>query len=106
MGINRLQRDRLLQDEELFNSLLPYAKWDDQQQLFVHADASMWSLWELDPKWICTISDNDAFQVTENIQEMMDALDHNISAQWTWLTTFDVEDIFVEETKFCMIGPF
>ena len=93
MGINRLQRDRLLQDEELFNSLLPYAKWDDQQQLFVHADASMWSLWELDPKWICTISDNEAFQVTENIQEMMDALDHNISAQWTWLTTFDVEDI-------------
>ena len=92
-GINRLTRDRLFKDEELFNSLLPFAKWDEEQQLFIHSDASMWSLWELQPKWICTISDTDAFSICENIQEMMDSLEHTISAQWVWLTTFDVGDI-------------
>ena len=60
---------------------------------FVHSDASIWSIWELHPRWICTISDNEAFQICENVQEMMDSLEHNISAQWVWLTTFDVEDI-------------
>lgn len=93
MGINRIQRDRLFQDEALFNELLPFAKWDEEQQLFVHSDASIWSLWELQPKWICTISDVEAFQISENIQEMMDSLDHTICAQWTWITTFDVNDI-------------
>lgn len=93
MKINRLTRQRLFQDEELFNNLLPYAKWDDRQKLFVHSDASLWSLWELEPKWICTISDNEAFEVCENIQEMMDSLEYNISCQWVWFTTFDVNDI-------------
>lgn len=92
-GINRLERQRLLEDESLFNNLLPYAKWDENTCLFVHTDASLWSLWELEPRWICTISDGDAFQITENVQEMMDSLDYTISAQWSWLTTFDVGDI-------------
>ncbi len=91
--INRLTRDRLFQDEELFNKLLPYAKWDEKLQIFVHSDASLWSLWELEPKWICTISDGEAYQICENLQEMMDSLEHRISAQWVWLNTFDVEDI-------------
>ena len=93
MGINRLQRERLFQDETLFNSLLPFAKWDEEHSLFVHSDASLWSLWELQPKWICTISDSEAFQISENIQEMMDSFEHTISAQWVWLTTFDVNDL-------------
>lgn len=96
MGINRLTRDRLFKDEELFNSLLPFAKYDVEQELFVHSDASMWSLWELEPKWICTISDSEAFQISENVQEMMDSLEHTISAQWVWITTFDVGDVLRE----------
>jgi len=95
-GINRLTRERLFKDEELFNSLLPFAKWDEEQQLFVHSDASLWSIWELQPKWICTISDVEAFQVCENIQEMMDSFDHTISAQWVWVTTFDVGNVLRE----------
>jgi hypothetical protein len=96
MSINRLERQRLFEDETLFNTLLPYAKWDTNTYLFVHSDASLWSLWELDPKWICTISDSQAFEICENLQEMMDSLEHTISAQWTWMTTFDVEDVLKE----------
>ncbi len=96
MAINRLTRERLIKDEELFNTLLPYAKWDDEQQLFVHSDASIWSIWELQPKWICTVSDGEAFQICENLQEMMDSLEHTISAQWSWITTFDVGDVLRE----------
>ncbi|NLF25451.1 MAG: TraC family protein [Deltaproteobacteria bacterium] len=93
MAINRLTRERLFQDEELFNSLLPFAKYDQEQELFVHADASLWSIWEIQPKWICTVSDQEAFQVCENLQEMMDSLEHTVSAQWVWITTFDVNDV-------------
>ncbi len=93
MGISRLERQRLLQDEQLFNSLLPYSKWDEEHQLFVHADASLWSMWELSPKWLCRVSDAQAFEITAGLQELMDSLDHSISAQWTWMTTFDVDDI-------------
>lgn len=92
MKINRLTRQRLFEDEELFNELLPFAKYDVETGLFVHSDASLWSLYELSPKWICTVSDAEAFQISANIQEMMDSLEHTVSVQWVWINTFDVGD--------------
>jgi len=93
MSINRLTRQRLFQDESIFNQLLPYAKYDDEHGLFVHSDASIWSVWELNPRWITTTSDTDAFQTCERIQEMIDSFDHKISVQFSWITTFDVENL-------------
>ena len=92
MSISRLTRSRLYQDETLFNALLPFAKYDEEQGLFLHSDASLWALFELQPKWIATISDSEAFQICSNIQEMMDSMEHTISAQWSWVSTFDIED--------------
>lgn len=93
MSINRLTRQRLFQDEELFNKLLPFARWDQENEIFVHTDASLWSIWELQPKWITKVSDTEAFQLCERVQEMLDSMDHTISAQFCWITTFDVEDL-------------
>jgi hypothetical protein len=87
MSINRITRERLFQDEKLFNSLLPYAKYDDDHKLFVHSDASLWSIWDLQPLWLTKTSDSEAFQICASIQEMLDALDHTISAQFVWITT-------------------
>ena len=67
-SINRVTRERLYQDEQLFNNLLPYAKFDPEFDLFVHADASLWSIWELQPQIITKTSDSEAFQLTQNIQ--------------------------------------
>jgi hypothetical protein len=83
----------LFQDEELFNKLLPFARWDQENEIFVHTDASLWSIWELQPKWITKVSDTEAFQLCERVQEMLDSMDHTISAQFCWITTFDVEDL-------------
>jgi hypothetical protein len=83
----------LFQDEELFNKLLPFARFDEENDIFIHTDASLWSIWELQPKWITTVSDAEAFQLTERVQEMLDSFEHTISAQFTWITTFDVEDL-------------
>lgn len=93
MSIDRLTRERLYADEELFNKLLPFTKYDEEQQLFVHSDASIWSIWELQPRWITSTSDAQAFQLCDNLQEMLDALDHTISAQFSWITTHDVDDV-------------
>ena len=93
MSINRITRERLFQDEALFNKLLPFARYDEEQDLFVHSDASLWSIWELQPQWITKTSDSDAFQLCSSIQEMLDALEHSISAQFVWITTFDVEGV-------------
>ena len=93
MSINRLTRKRLFQDEELFNKLLPFARFDEENDLFIHTDASLWSIWELQPKWITTVSDAEAFQLTERVQELLDSFEHNVAAQFCWVTTFDVEDL-------------
>jgi len=93
MSINRITRERLYQDETLFNQLLPLARYDDEQNLFIHSDASIWSIWELQPQWITKTSDSDAYQLCSSIQEMLDALEHNISVQFVWITTFDVQGI-------------
>lgn len=93
MSINRLTRNRLFQDEELFNKLLPFARFDEENEIFIHTDASLWSIWELQPKWITTVSDSEAFQLTERVQEMLDSFEYTISAQFCWITTFDVEDL-------------
>lgn len=76
MSINRLQRQRLFQDEELFNKLLPFARYDQENAIFVHTDASLWSIWELQPKWITKVSDAEAFQLCERVQEMLDSMEH------------------------------
>lgn len=93
MSINRITRERLFQDETVFNSLLPYAKYDEEFGMFVHSDASLWSMWELQPILITKTSDSEAFHLCQHIQEMLDSLDHTISAQFVWITTFDVDDL-------------
>ena len=91
MSINRITRERLFQDESLFNELLPFAKYDEEQGLFVHTDASLWAMFELQPLWITKVADQEAFQVTEQLQEMLDSLDPDVSVQVSWVTTYDVD---------------
>lgn len=93
MSINRITRDRLFKDERLFNELLPFCKYDEEFELFVHSDASLWAIFELEPLWITKTSDAQAFQVCESMQEMLDSMDHTFSAQFSWVSTFDVEHI-------------
>ncbi|MCI5066186.1 TraC family protein [bacterium] len=93
MSINRITRERLYQDERTFNELLPYVKFEKEFGLFVHSDASLWSMWELSPQWITNTSDREAFQLSAQVQEMLDALPPEISVQWNWITTFDVESL-------------
>lgn len=93
MSINRITRERLYRDERTFNELLPYAKYDDEFGLFIHTDASLWSMWELSPKWMTSTSDMEAFQLSAQIQEMCDSLPPHISVQWNWITTFEVEHL-------------
>lgn len=106
MSINRLTRERLYKDESIFNQLLPYAKYDEEQGLFIHADASIWSMWELSPQWITKTSDAEAFQLCDHIQEMIDSLDHTISVQLSWVTTFDIEDLVAKNlNEYPLSGP-
>jgi len=93
MSISRLNRERLYQDEALFNELLPYAKYDEKFGLFVHSDASLWSIWELSPLVITKTGDEEAFQICQSVQELIDSLDHTISVQFSWVTTFDTEEL-------------
>jgi hypothetical protein len=93
MSISRLTRKRLYQDEALFNDLLPYVKWDQENRVFVHSDASIWSIWYLKPVLLTSISDAAAFQTCFGVQELVDSLDHRISVQFNWITSFDVNDI-------------
>ncbi len=93
MSISRLTREKLYKDEELFNSLLPYVKWDEQRGVFVHSDASLWSIWVADPMWLTSTSDSDAFNSCTTLQEIFDSLDSNISVQFNWITSFDIDDI-------------
>ncbi len=92
MSITRLTRQRLYTDEALFNSLLPYVKWDAESGVFVHSDASLWSIWQLNPLLLTSTSDAYAFQTCQLIQELVDSLDQRISVQFNWVTTFDVND--------------
>lgn len=93
MSISRLTRQRLYQDEALFNSLLPYVKWDQENQVFLHSDASIWSMLYLKPVLLTSISDAAAFQTCAGVQELVDSLDCKISVQFSWITSFDVNDI-------------
>lgn len=93
MSISRLTRERLYQDESLFNQLLPFAKYDEEHQLFVHSDASLWSLWELQPQVITKTSDSEAFQTAQHVQEMIDSMSHSVSIQVSWITTFDIDNL-------------
>lgn len=93
MSISRITRQRLFEDERLFNGLLPFARYDSEMEMFIHSDASLWCMFELMPKWITKVSDAEAFQLSERMQEMLDSMEHTVSAQFCWLTTFDVEDI-------------
>lgn len=93
MSISRLTRERLFHDDALFNKLLPYAKYDEDLGIFVHSDASLWSMWELQPQVITKTSDSDAYQLCTRVQEMLDSMDHTISCQVVWVTTFEVQDL-------------
>ncbi|MBP9838299.1 MAG: TraC family protein, partial [Proteobacteria bacterium] len=93
MSISRLTRQRLYNDEALFNNLLPYVKWDKENQVFLHSDASIWSIWYLKPVLLTSISDAAAFQTCAGVQELVDSMDCKISVQFSWITSFDVHDI-------------
>lgn len=93
MSITRHRRQRLYEDEALFNNLLPYVKWDEENSVFLHADASIWSMWELRPLLLTSTSDASAYQTCSAIQQLLDSLDHNIKVQFCWITTFDVNDL-------------
>ena len=106
MSINRITRERLYQDERLFNELLPFARYDEEHRLFIHTDASLWSVWELQPIWLTKTSDSDAFQLCASMQEMLDSLDHTISVQFNWITTFDVDEIIADSDRsYPVSGP-
>lgn len=92
-NLTRAKRQHLYQDETLFNNLLPYVKWDAENRLFVHSDASLWSMWYLKPVLLTSISDAAAFQTCASIQELVDSLDNRISVQFSWITSFDINDI-------------
>ena len=93
MSINRITRERLYQDESVFNQLLPYVKYDPEYGFFIHSDASLWSMWELSPRWMTSTSDQEAYQLSQQVQEMMDSLPCEVSVQWNWITTFEVEHL-------------
>jgi hypothetical protein len=99
MSINRLTRARLFADEDLFNKLLPYAAYDEESRLFWHADASIWAMYELDPLWILAVSDAQAFQISEQFQELLDSLEHDVAVQVNWVTSFDVDDLLERSHK-------
>lgn len=104
--LNRTTRQRLFQDEELFNHLLPFARYDEEHGLFLHADASIWAIYELQPKWLTSTSDTDAFELTTQLQEMLDSLDEDISVQCSWITTFDVDAILRNSlNSYPLTGP-
>jgi len=106
MSINRLTRERLFADDRLFNKLLPFAKYDDEQQCFIHSDASLWTIFELQPLWITKTSDAEAFNMTESVQEMLDSLDPAFSVQVSWITTFDVENLLRDNiNRYPSSGP-
>ena len=56
---------------------------------------SLWSLWELQPQWITKVSDMEAFQMSAHMQELLDSLDHTVSAQFCWSisTTFTQKSV-------------
>ncbi len=99
MSIDRITRERLFKDESLFNELLPYARYDEEQGLFVHSDASLWMIFELQPLLITSTSDNTAYQTCMGIQELLDSLDSSVSVQFNWIVTFDVEKLLAKSLK-------
>lgn len=106
MSISRLTKERLFKDERVFNELLPYAKYDEEYQIFLHSDASLWQIFELQPQWITKTSDAAAFQLTESMQELLDSLDHNYAVQFNWITTFDVENLLQDSLhRYPLSGP-
>ena len=106
MILTRRTRDRLYQDEELFNTLLPYVKWDEEQEVFLHSDASIWSIWELDPLVLTSISDAEAFQICKSLQELVDSLNQKISIQFSWITSYDVESLLQKNiSEYPLDGP-
>lgn len=96
MSINRLTKKRLFEDEALFNKLLPFARFDHEYGIFIHSDASLWSLFELTPLILSKIGDEEAFGITKQIQELFDSLDPTVSIQMSWITTFDSEKVLVD----------
>ncbi len=68
-------------------------KWDHENEIFLHSDASLWSIWVLKPVLLTSISDAAAFQTCAGVQELVDSLDCKISVQFSWVTSFDVHDI-------------
>lgn len=106
MSISRLTKERLFKDERVFNELLPYAKYDEEYQIFLHTDASLWQIFELQPQWITKTSDAAAFQLTESIQELLDSVDNNYAVQFNWITTFEIEGLLQDSLhRYPLSGP-
>ena len=106
MSISRLQKERLFHDEELFNELLSYAEYDEDYRIFFHTDTSFWAIFRLQPLGITKVSDNDAFQTAEAIQELFDTFDTNIAVQVNWITSFEIESLLKENLNaYPLSGP-
>lgn len=106
MSISRLQKERLFHDEELFNELLSYAEYDEDYKIFFHTDTSFWAIFRLQPLGITKVSDNDAFQTAEAIQELFDTFDTNIAVQVNWITSFEIESLLKENLNaYPLSGP-
>ncbi len=104
MSIDRITRERLYKDEALFNELLPYARYDAEQGVFIHSDASLWLIYELQPLLITATSDASAYQTCSNLQEMLDSLDNSVSSQFSWVVTFDVDDVLKKSLEQYPLG--
>ncbi len=106
MGISRLTKERLFHDEELFNNLLSYAEYDREYGIFFHSDTSFWSIFRLQPLGITQVSDTDAFQTAEQIQELFDTFEPNMAVQVNWITSFEIESLLRENiAEYPMSGP-
>ncbi len=106
MTLSRWTRERIYKDERLFNELLPFVKWDGPNRVFLHSDASLWSIWELSPLLLTSASNATAFQSCANIQSFLDSLNHRIKVQFSWITTFDVDDLLNDcITSYPLQGP-
>ncbi len=93
VSLSYIQKKRIYEHEESFSSLLPYASYDEKNGLFIHHDASLWSIFEFEPISIVNVSDSDALEFNKSFHGFLDSLPDDISVQISVITTFDVHNL-------------
>ncbi|MCS6961633.1 MAG: TraC family protein [Deltaproteobacteria bacterium] len=105
-SISYITKKRLYEDEETFNSLLSWATYDPSTRLFVNHDASLWALFEFEPKVIVNTSDADALELNKTLHGLLDSLWDDVCLQFSVITTFDVDDtVFSNLTQYPLDNP-